>query len=161
MGFLSKNSQQGFTLIEIIAVMLLVGVLSAVAGFGLITGVQGYLMASENAAIAQKTQMAMTRISREIRECSNCGGEVSSSLIDQANPFFFRNNLGMRKLEIHAGAIKIGSYEQTHLLLDEVESFHISRDSDGLVTLTIATTHRHGGGTQEFQTAVFPRNTYE
>ena len=57
--------QQGFTLIEMIAVLILVGMMSAVAGLGIVKYVQGYLFAKDNAAISANAQLAIARISRD------------------------------------------------------------------------------------------------
>lgn len=60
------RSQKGFTLIEIIAVLVLVGMMAAFVGIGLVQGVQGYVFARENAVTTQKAQAALTRMAREL-----------------------------------------------------------------------------------------------
>jgi len=62
-----KNNK-GFTLLEIIVVLVLVGLLSAVAGMGIVIGVKEYLFAKENASTAQKAVLAISRLSREFKE---------------------------------------------------------------------------------------------
>ena len=57
----------GFTLIEVIVVMIIVGVLVATAGMGIVMGTRGYLLSKENAHMAQKVQLAMARLSAEMR----------------------------------------------------------------------------------------------
>ena len=51
-----------------IASLLIVGILGAIAGMGLVTGMRGYMQAKENAHLAQKAQIALTRINRELIE---------------------------------------------------------------------------------------------
>jgi prepilin-type N-terminal cleavage/methylation domain-containing protein len=58
----------GFTLIEMIAVLLIVAVIVTVTGMAIVTGVKGYLFATDNASISQKAQLALTRINRELME---------------------------------------------------------------------------------------------
>ena len=58
----------GFTLIEMIAVLLIVAVVATVSGMAIVTGIKGYLFATDNASISQKAQMALTRINRELME---------------------------------------------------------------------------------------------
>jgi prepilin-type N-terminal cleavage/methylation domain-containing protein len=61
-------SEKGFTLIEIIVTLTLVGVMAVVGGMGIITGMKGYVYSMENVAIAQNARLAMARISKEISE---------------------------------------------------------------------------------------------
>lgn len=61
----------GFTLIEIMVTLVIVGILATVAGTALVAGINGYLSAKENDAMAQKSQLAMARLSRELTEFTN------------------------------------------------------------------------------------------
>jgi len=61
----------GFTLVELIIVLLLVAVISALAGLGIVTGLKGYVFAKENASITQKAQLTMSRLSRELLESAD------------------------------------------------------------------------------------------
>lgn len=58
----------GFTLIEMIVTLLIVGLMAAIGGMGIVQAVRGYVTVRENAAITQKAQLAMSRITREIQE---------------------------------------------------------------------------------------------
>ena len=61
----------GFTLVEVIASLVIVGILGAIAGMGIVTGLRGYLQAKENGHLAQKAQIALTRINRELMELTD------------------------------------------------------------------------------------------
>lgn len=63
-----NDAQRGFTLIELIASLFLVGLLTAVFGMGLVAVIQGYDYNRTNVEVTQKAQMAMTRICRELQE---------------------------------------------------------------------------------------------
>ena len=65
------KSKSGFTLIEIMVSLVLVGLIAAVAGTAVITATRSYLYARENNAIAQKAQLALGRLNREYIELSN------------------------------------------------------------------------------------------
>jgi prepilin-type N-terminal cleavage/methylation domain-containing protein len=58
----------GFTLIEIMVSLVLVGLIASIAGTLVITATRGYLYARENDAIAQKAQLAIGRLNRELTE---------------------------------------------------------------------------------------------
>jgi len=60
------SDQKAFTLIEVIVSLLLVGIMAAVAGLGIVQIAQGYLFAKQNSETVQKAQVAMTRIVKEL-----------------------------------------------------------------------------------------------
>ena len=65
------KNKSGFTLIEIMVSLVLVGLIASIAGTSVIMGAQAYLFARENNAITQKAQLAMNRINREFIELSD------------------------------------------------------------------------------------------
>ena len=84
-----KNDQIGFTLIELIASLFLVGLLSAIFGMGLVAAIEGYDYNRTNVAVAQKAQMAMARMSLELQEMIAIV-EISDSNQD---PFIIYNRM--------------------------------------------------------------------
>lgn len=60
-----KNSE-GFSLFELIVVMMLTGLLASIAGMGIAWSMRGYTTARENVAISQKAQLAFLRIHKEL-----------------------------------------------------------------------------------------------
>ena len=147
------KKMEGFTLIELVATLVLVGLLAAVAGVGIVTGVQGYLLSRENAEITQKAQLVMSRLGREILECHNC--DANNSYPDPFTSFSFENTLGTRVLALNGNELSLNG----NLLLDNVNEFSMSEpDSDNLIEVSFTIEHRHGGGGQMFETRVFPRH---
>ncbi len=61
------KSKAGFTLIEIMVSLVLVGLIASIAGTSVIMGMRGYLFA-ENDVITQKAQLALNRLNREFIE---------------------------------------------------------------------------------------------
>jgi prepilin-type N-terminal cleavage/methylation domain-containing protein len=61
-----KTNEKGFTLIEVIVSLVLVGIIAVIAGMGLLQITQGYVFAKQNAETVQKAQVAMTRIVKEL-----------------------------------------------------------------------------------------------
>jgi prepilin-type N-terminal cleavage/methylation domain-containing protein len=73
--------ESGFTLIEIIVTLVLVGILATVAGVGIVSAVKGYMLAKNNAAIAGKAQVALARMTREFMELRDVSAANTSSMI--------------------------------------------------------------------------------
>ena len=65
------RNKAGFTLIEIMVSLVLVGLIASIAGTSVITATRGYLFARENDAITQKAQLALGRLNREFIELSD------------------------------------------------------------------------------------------
>jgi prepilin-type N-terminal cleavage/methylation domain-containing protein len=63
-----KNQASGFTLVELVASLLVLGIMAAVVGLGVAAGFNIFATARENSVMAQKAQMAMTRLTRELQE---------------------------------------------------------------------------------------------
>ena len=62
------RNKAGFTLIEIMVSLVLVGVIASIAGTSVLMGLRGYVNTRENNVITQKAQLAMNRINRELIE---------------------------------------------------------------------------------------------
>ncbi len=62
----SLRDKRGFSLVEIIAVLSLVGLVSIFGGMFLVQMVKSYQWADDNAHLAQKAQVALTRIAVEM-----------------------------------------------------------------------------------------------
>lgn len=160
------KKKAGFTMIELIVVLVLVGILSALAGMGLVQGVQGYLFARENAPLTQKAQMAMARLSREFQEISKI---YSSSATSMA----FKNIHGDSAMALVGSEIRIIENSQTiptsgtgDVLIDDVNNFTLTytwptpSDIKTLSTIRIdLVLNRSDGGTMTFVTEINPRNT--
>ena len=57
-----RQAPGGFTLIEMIASLAIVGILAAIAGIGLVQFAEGYVLARSGAESAQKAQLATMRM---------------------------------------------------------------------------------------------------
>ena len=60
------SNKHGFTLIEAIVSIALIGIIAAIAGMGFINITEGYFFARDNSDIVQKAQVAMTRTVKEL-----------------------------------------------------------------------------------------------
>lgn len=84
-----KPDQKGFTLIEVIVTLVLVGITAALAGMWIVSVVNGYVFTKMNADTVQKAQLAMTRLTKELsalKSVSIAGADnISFSRIDTIN----------------------------------------------------------------------------
>lgn len=174
------GSQDGFTLIEIIVSLILVGILASMGGMAIVQAVQGYMTTRENSAVTQKSQLAMSRITREIIEMIN----IPSGATATATALPMNNIIGNRTIGLDGGAVKIALGANSvsagdDILIDNVGAFtltYYSRDpsSGAVVTastwpatndITTLTTidinlqiNRTGGSVLTFANRVAPRN---
>lgn len=165
------KNESGFTLIEIIVVLVLVGIVAAIAAMGFVTGIQGYLFAREMAPTSQKANLTMSRLTRELLEIST----VTSAT---ANSIRFSNIYGDRAIALIGSQIKINDSATLptagtgDILIDNVNSFTLTYlnganawsccDAKSLSSIKIdliVNRTDSGGGTITFSTVINPRNT--
>ena len=94
------KKESGFTLLEIIFSLVILSIIVAIAGLGIVTGTKGYLFARQNAHSAQKAQMALARITREFQELytiTACPGTYAS----------FESNAGKFTIGLSGNTIRI------------------------------------------------------
>jgi prepilin-type N-terminal cleavage/methylation domain-containing protein len=170
----------GFTLFEIIVTLVIVGIMAAVAGMGIVTGVKGYVFTRENAHLSQKSNLAMQRISREFLEII----DIDPNSVT-ANSLIYRNSRGWMAIARVNQTIKlrIGTNlpdaTTGDILVDNVTGFTLSYVKDDgvgnevawvagtddvtlLATIEMDLTLNRtdtGGGTINFSTAINPRNS--
>jgi prepilin-type N-terminal cleavage/methylation domain-containing protein len=78
--------ESGFTLIEVVIVLVISGFLLILAGRGVTTVIKGYMSAKKNSETAYKGQIAMMRMSKELRRLSSvAAGQGSSTAIVYGN----------------------------------------------------------------------------
>ncbi|HET57236.1 MAG TPA: prepilin-type N-terminal cleavage/methylation domain-containing protein [Deltaproteobacteria bacterium] len=170
-GYSGIKGGRGFTLVEVVVVLILVGIMTALGGFGIVQAVRGYIFTRDNAAITQKAQVAMSRISREIIEMNGFTEDATSTTLPLRN---VRRNV---TIGLDDGALKIaqsgGTLGDGDLLVDGVDSLEVTyyEGTDELsswdssksikelsaidIQLVLA---RSDGGTMEFADRVTPRN---
>jgi prepilin-type N-terminal cleavage/methylation domain-containing protein len=142
-----NDDQGGFTLIELIASLFLVGLLTAVFGMGLVAAIQGYDYNRANVEVTQKAQMAMARISRELQELVDIV-EIADSDQDpfiiydrvtetsgrsEQHTFGLHFNPGDGRLRLYTNldeggvptALSDSTLEDGDILIDQVQSFSL------------------------------------
>ena len=159
------NKQQGFALIELIAVIVLVGIIASFSTFFLYTGFNGYINSKNATEGALNAQMALDRISQELRNISDAISyieDVSVSYISE-DPTETRT----LKYESNSKTIQINVNNSDYSILEDVPStsfklFVDCQNLDGngapLEIALIDVRFQVGEIGKEFKTKIFPRN---
>jgi len=74
------HTQDGFTLIEMIASLAIVAILAAIAGIGLVQITEGFVLSRTGAEMAQKAQSAMARMTKEFDHITDVSAGSSLSI---------------------------------------------------------------------------------
>ena len=123
------NKQQGFVLIELIAVIVLVGIIASFSTFFLFTGFNGYINSKNATEGALNAQMALDRISHELRSISDIIPTPSSTSITYKSEVL----TGTRTLKYVGNEVLINVNTNDNKLLENISSFTLSyamRDLD-------------------------------
>ena len=78
MRMMNRRNEKGFTLIEVVVSLILLGIVAATAGMGLVTSVQGYMFCRQNGELIGKGETAITRIIKELADCTVTAGNATS-----------------------------------------------------------------------------------
>ncbi len=69
----------GFTLVEVIASLLLIGIVAVAVSTALVHGMQGFVLTKENTALIQKVQLAMSRLQKELTDLTDLDAAASGN----------------------------------------------------------------------------------
>jgi prepilin-type N-terminal cleavage/methylation domain-containing protein len=126
-----------FTLIEVIAVLVLVAILGSVASLGLIAGTEGFVRGRTRIDLVQKSQIAMQRIILELRFPARDESNLPLiSVQDSGSTVVFTSRRdGEEHTLIHSGASLLLDGK---LLMDRVTAFAVSYNStSGQLSITL------------------------
>ncbi len=76
----SFKKHKGFTLIEVIVSLLIVSVMAAVAGIGIVQMTDAFIFAKDSNSLAQKNQLAMTRLRMSLQNLTYISDAGSSTI---------------------------------------------------------------------------------
>jgi hypothetical protein len=104
---MTRESTTGFVLIELVTTLIMVGVIGAFVGLFLYTGINGFLASKRNSETALKAQVALDRISAELRDIKS-----SPKLAFASKKITYESNTlsGTRILQIEDGSKGPGIY---------------------------------------------------
>lgn len=153
-----RKREAGFTLIEIVVTLLLVGILSVFTGLFMNTFLSGYFMVKNNSDTAMKAQMALDRISLEMREVSAIAALTDNSLITYTNPSGANRTIRFQAPYIYLSTLTANN----SILIDNVQAFQLSANysnvyniaANDVAFIDIGFT---ATGYDPFGTRIFPR----
>jgi prepilin-type N-terminal cleavage/methylation domain-containing protein len=120
----ANKYEKGFTLVELIVTLVLVGMIGTFTTLFMYTGLNGYLRAKDTSDGALKAQIALDRISFELRDINRVSDFNANTNVDYTS-----ETLPLaRRIRYDAGngeiLLSVGGNE--NLLLDDVQAFSMS-----------------------------------
>ncbi|MDM8516522.1 type II secretion system protein [Desulfobacterales bacterium HSG16] len=112
------KQKAGFTLLEVILCILIVGILGAVAGMGITNIVRAYDISRTNSETFHRGQLAMTRIAKELKDPST---EISSG----GSELIRYDREGIER-ELSFDADSKSLYFDSDILSDHIVSFELT-----------------------------------
>ncbi|MGD8666818.1 MAG: type II secretion system protein [Desulfobacterales bacterium] len=164
-GFATR-SQNGFTLVELIVTIVLVGLIGVFTTLFVYTGLNGYLTARDTSEGALKAQIALDRLSMELRDISKINTFVDSSQIDYTS----RTLSGNRQILYSNGVISINAGDgASRTLLDEIQNYSMTLTqtdlnadgNDEVQAIEISFNFIPERFTRQFNARIFPRHMVE
>ena len=125
----------GFTFLEIILALALLSILTAIFGMGLVAAVETYAFSRANADLAQKGELAMLRMERELSELimihddSARSDDITYDRIEEIISAPARTTLRLFREENTIQLVR-GS-DPGHTLINEVQNFSLTYYPDG------------------------------
>ena len=158
----SIRAQKGFTLVELIVTLVLVGIIGTFTTLFMYTGLNGYLKAKDTSEGALKAQIALDRISLELKDINNISDFNSDTNINYTSETL----PGNRKIILNGNQIDLDVDGNTNPLLDTVVSFDLKPNytdlnhyADGNLEVgSIEISFTVGEIERPFSARIFPRN---
>lgn len=177
---LTKN-QGGFTLIESIAVIVLIGIISTVIALTIVQGVRSYIFAKSNISLSQRAQGALARIERELGALTDIDINSDNNCIcytrQTASRYYRTISSDDSRLLMHAPAGEDAGCSDADggsLLIDGVDSFSVEYENENgefdsspppdpenlrAIHIELSLNRADRARTEDFRLVVSPRNT--
>jgi len=176
------KNENGFTLIEIIVSLVIVGIMASIVGILMVVGVQEYAFSKENVAVSQKASLALKRIEKEIRGLTAID-EIHSDdtciryKIETLSPYYRAIGIRGNTIELKiAPDVDCDCATNGDVLADQVSGFVLSYESSASDPSTVSSSPplnlsdlsevrailtlnlRSGEVTKNFEVRINPRN---
>lgn len=156
------KSQNGFTLVELIVTIVLVGLIGVFTTLFVYTGLNGYLTARDTSEGALRAQIALDRLSMELRDIDKISNFTTDAQIDYTS----KTLSGNRQILYSNGVISINTGGGARNLLDEIENFSMTLTqtdlnadgNDEVQAIEINFNFVPERFTRQFSARIFPRN---
>jgi type II secretory pathway pseudopilin PulG len=124
---MGKKPQGGFVLIELVATLVLVGMIGAFAGLFLYTGINGFIASKRNSETALAAQIALDRISAELRHISSLSA-ANPPVANVSITYLSKDLPGTRRIRYDSGAgvIYFSRDGVENPLLNNVATFNLT-----------------------------------
>lgn len=119
----STHGQHGISLVEIVASLLLMGIIGGIWGLGMVQVIEGFLHSRQNASVFMKGQSALARMTKELRMAAEIGMEPppSSDFLEFLRVDEDRETWIRLTHDSAAGTVNLNG----EVLVDEVRRFFI------------------------------------
>jgi prepilin-type N-terminal cleavage/methylation domain-containing protein len=118
----NKARQSGFTLIEVIATLILMGIIGLTMGMGIVQLMNGYLFSKKNAEISRKARLAMTRLVKELKNSDI----LSSPALPSATFIKFSSDKTYQITWIPGNSLTLNNGTDEEPLTDDVSDFGLT-----------------------------------
>ena len=122
------NHISGFTLIEVIATLILVGIVGVFASFGVVNLTNGYIQSVSNNASSSKAAVALNRIYRELSTLDAISTAQQDSILFSREADDVEIALVGSAIRMRAGAVP--TVTTGPILIDNVDSFSLAYFQD-------------------------------
>lgn len=134
-----RSNNRGFTLIEVIFTLVLVGATATLAGMWIVNVANGYVFAKTNADTVQKAQLAMTRLTKEfqaIQSVNTTTGATTATRITYTRAQA-SSSVGLNATVSQSGSVLLLDAD---ILTDGVSGFTLNYCNDTLPTPACSST---------------------
>ena len=156
------NSSRGFTLIEIVIVIVILSIVSAITIYFLVSSLRVYTITVNQKTLFDEGKLALERMSRDIRDANSITGSSATSIT------FIRTNATGAGQDIANETITFqltgttlekvkASPAVTSAIAENVSAFTVTRAADDEIKLVL-TLSLGTGENVTLQTKVYPKN---
>ena len=158
----NSELQRGFTLIEIVIVIVILSIVSAITIYFLVSSLRVYTMTVNQKTLFDEGKLALERMSRDIRDANSITGSSATSIT------FIRTNATGAGQDIANETITFqltgttleklkASPAVTSAIAENVSAFTVTRAADDEIKLVL-TLSLGTGENVTLQTKVYPKN---